>query len=465
MRLLFCTVLIMASSSVMTKANSPHMTNSQITLKTQYQTIKQPALEKQNIIPADIYPIIEKIKTNAKFNVKLVGHSYLDKLIYKIRFGNGKTKVFMWSQMHGDEPTATGSLFDLINFINAPENKLWVDSWSDKITLHMVPMINPDGADLDQRHNAQSIDINRDAKRLQTPEGQLLNSLADTIKPQYGFNLHDQNRFYTTGASANNATISLLAPAYNDAKDIDDSRKKAMQIIGRLNNSMQLEIPGFVGRYDDTYSYRAFGDLFSSKGIATALIESGHYPDDPNRQVARWMTFLSLYNAINLIADQSFISDDLASYNAIPMNTSNGIVDVLLKDVNINGGYFADISINFDSQFKRGRIREIGDLTTKFGLLTKDMSKYHIEPVKGYQLKELLILDDESYLKLLREGYGYFIGDDSLVDIQTTLPVVINPVNVMNNIPQRYQSANFLFTEQGRLKIIMLEGKLINLDF
>ena len=203
---------------------------------------------------------------------------------------------------------------------------------------------------------------------------------------------------------------------------------------------------------------------FSSKGIATTLIESGHYPEDPNRQVARWMTFLSLYNAINLIADQSHTDDSLAKYNAIPMNTSNGIVDVLLKGVNIKDQYSVDISINSNSHFKRARIREIGDLTTMFGLLTKDMSSFQIEPAKAYQLNESLMLNDQSYLQMLRKGYGYFVGDGTLLDIQTELPVVINPVNVMKDIPQNYQSANFLFTEQGSLKLMMIDGELIKLD-
>ena len=441
-----------------------NMTNSQQILKSQYQLIMQPELVKQNIKPSDIYPIIERIKANPKFKVKLVGRSYLDKPIYSIRIGHGKTKIFMWSQMHGDEPTATASLFDLINYIDAPENKQWLDSWADKVTLHMVPMVNPDGADFNQRYNAQSIDINRDAKRLQTPEGHLLNTLADSIKPHYGFNLHDQGRFYTTGESTNNATISLLAPAFNDAKEINDSRKKAMQIIGRLNESMQLEIPGFVGRYDDTYSFRAFGDLFSSKGIATTLIESGHYPNDPYRQVARWATFLSLYNAINMITEQNFNDDSLAKYNAIPMNTSNGIVDVLLKNVNIQDRYVADIAINFNRKFENGRIREIGDLSAKFGLLTKDMSQYEIQPMKAYQLDKPLALTDESYMELLRHGFGYFIGDEVLLDKQTTYPVLLNPENIMIEIPQRYQASYFLFTEHGNLKYVMLDGRLIKLN-
>jgi hypothetical protein len=31
--------------------------------------------------------------------------------------GNGKKKVLLWTQMHGDEPTATMASFDMFNFL------------------------------------------------------------------------------------------------------------------------------------------------------------------------------------------------------------------------------------------------------------------------------------------------------------------------------------------------------------
>ena len=54
-------------------------------------------------------------------------------------------------------------------------------------------MLNPDGAERFQRRNAQSIDINRDALRLQTPEGRALKALRDRLNPTVGFNLHNQS--------------------------------------------------------------------------------------------------------------------------------------------------------------------------------------------------------------------------------------------------------------------------------
>ena len=63
-------------------------------------------------------------------------------------------------------------------------------------------MLNPDGAERFQRRNAQSIDINRDALRLQTPEGRALKTLRDGLNPRIGFNLHNQSWRTSIGTPA-----------------------------------------------------------------------------------------------------------------------------------------------------------------------------------------------------------------------------------------------------------------------
>ena len=93
--------------------------------------------------------------------------------------------------------------------------------WSARIlsqlTLHVVPMLNPDGAERFQRRNAQSIDINRDALRLQTPEGRALKALRDRLNPAVGFNLHNQSWRTSVGTPPKPASISLLSVAYDEA--------------------------------------------------------------------------------------------------------------------------------------------------------------------------------------------------------------------------------------------------------
>ena len=85
---------------------------------------------------------------------------------------------------------------------------------------------------------------------------------AKEFKPDFGFNLHDQNAYYGAGKKGNQATISVLAPAYNDAREINTSRGEAMQLIAHLAKTIETMIPGHLAKYNDSYSYRSFGDTF-----------------------------------------------------------------------------------------------------------------------------------------------------------------------------------------------------------
>ena len=116
---------------------------------------------------------IEHLLLNEKFktNVSVVGESVLQKPIYKFEIGTGEIKVFMWSQMHGNESTTTKALFDFINFLASTTNdsKLILENFS----FCFLPMVNPDGAFLYTRENANGIDLNRDAQNLSQPESSI----------------------------------------------------------------------------------------------------------------------------------------------------------------------------------------------------------------------------------------------------------------------------------------------------
>ena len=91
-------------------------------------------------------------------------------------------RVLLWSQMHGDEPTATAALFDVFEYLQRHRDDPVVQRILSSLTLYAIPMLNPDGAERFQRRNAQGIDINRDALRLQTPEGQVLKAVRDRVQ-------------------------------------------------------------------------------------------------------------------------------------------------------------------------------------------------------------------------------------------------------------------------------------------
>ena len=55
--------------------------------------------------------------------VREVGKSLEGREIWDVTFGTGPFVVMMWSQMHGDEPTATSALFDLYEYLRRHRNE------------------------------------------------------------------------------------------------------------------------------------------------------------------------------------------------------------------------------------------------------------------------------------------------------------------------------------------------------
>ena len=126
----------------------------------------------------------------AKYPTTIVGQSVLGKPIYQLVLGSGKTKIFMWSQMHGNESTTTKALFDFINFLQA--NTKESEAILNAFTFCLLPMLNPDGAQLYTRENANGIDLNRDAQDLSQPESKVLRQVFENFQPDFCYNLHDQ---------------------------------------------------------------------------------------------------------------------------------------------------------------------------------------------------------------------------------------------------------------------------------
>jgi hypothetical protein len=302
-----------------------------------YEQYKEAAITNRLFKHADIVPLIQKHAATGLFKNEIAGKSVQGRSIHHLTAGKGKTKVLLWSQMHGDESTATMALFDLFNFLSADDQfNSFRKNILNKLELHFVPMLNPDGAEVWTRRNSMNIDINRDAQNLATPEANILMDLGQSIKPKYGFNLHDQSILYSVGDSKEPATISFLAPAFNKAKDMNEVRSNAVKTIVAMNKAIQTKIPGKVAKYDDTYDARCFGDQFQGMGISAILIESGGYLKDPEKQEIRKVNFYALITALEAIANQSVAKEDVNAYWAIPDN-NRSLYDIIVRNVQFPG--------------------------------------------------------------------------------------------------------------------------------
>src|SRR3954470_24990144 len=81
--------------------------------------------------------------TPGLFALEKIGESLEGRAINHVTIGTGRTGVLLWSQMHGDEPTATAALFDVFEYIKQHREDPMVRRILSQLTLHVVPMLNP----------------------------------------------------------------------------------------------------------------------------------------------------------------------------------------------------------------------------------------------------------------------------------------------------------------------------------
>ena len=315
----------------------------------------------------DIEPLL--LKFNSYNQVQIIGESVLGKPIYKYELGNGKTKVLLWSQMHGNESTTTKALFDFLNLLNG--NSELAKELLSEFTFCCLPMLNPDGALIYTRENANKVDLNRDAQNLTQPESRLLRSAFEIFKPDYCYNLHDQRTIYGVEAEdVKPATVSFLAPAYNENRDINEVRTKAIQVIVAMNKILQGFIPNQVGRFDDSFNINCVGDTFQFLNVPTILIEAGHYQGDYDREMTRKFVFIALVEGLKKIYENDIVINKIEDYMNIPHNKIC-FYDFIYKNIKINYDNNKIIT-NFAPQFKEEIIdnqlvfnaytAEVGDL-------------------------------------------------------------------------------------------------------
>lgn len=292
-------------------------------VKTPAPCLKAAELEKELRRLAALYP--EHLK------LEELGRSVEQRPIYRMTLGRGPTKVMLWSQMHGDEPSATPALLDLAHYLLGNKDSFAVSLVLERLTLIMVPMLNPDGAEVYTRRNRQGIDINRDALNLATPEGRLLKGLRDAENPVLGFNLHDQNRRRSVGTSRVLATNAVLAVVGDEAKTLTPGRILAKKAAVAISTALEPFAPGGLARYDDTFSPRSFGDNLTAWGTPVVLIESGGVRPGASLEELTRLNFIALGATLFELALNGLEQRDAERYDAIPENNVDVYSDVLLR--------------------------------------------------------------------------------------------------------------------------------------
>ncbi|NNG28124.1 MAG: peptidase M14 [Ignavibacteriaceae bacterium] len=445
-----------------------------------YENYKESTLTNRRFKHSNILPLIERLKNKDIFGVSKVGESAEGRDINMISVGSGSTKIFLWSQMHGDEPTATAAIFDIFNFFLAQNDFAdFNNHLFEKTTIYFLPMVNPDGTELFQRRNIFEIDLNRDAVSQQTPEGKLLKEIFDSLKADFGFNLHDQGREYSVGNSFKSAAISFLAPSPDYDKTLTPVRENSMKLIIEMYKTLSEFIPGHIAKYSDEYEPRAFGDNFTKWGTSTLLLETGGWIDDREKQFLRKINFIALISAIKSIADESYTTEDLKNYSSIPDNEKL-MLDLILRNLTVkNNGhdYKIDIGIDYEEKningakefYYKAQIEDLGDLSVFHGYNEIDLTGYRVEPGRTYPT---VIISKETLealkpIELFSNGYtNVILKSPGYNEEFSTFPfnIFLNELDISGEKISVESVPNLIIRKKGVVKYAIVNGFLRDLE-
>src|SRR5262249_51096806 len=197
-------------------------------------------------------------------------------------------------------------------------------------------------------------------------------------------------------------TISLLAVAYDKERSENAGRKLAKKICAVVRDSLEPFASGQIGKYDEEFETRAFGDNMTLWGTPVVLIETGGFPSSEPDPLTVRMNFVALVSALDALATGSLDKADIGRYESLPKNESKEFY-VLVKNASVVSGtgvppFVADIGINVRRSVKtvggrrtlemQGTINDLGDLRTYGGLRVIDATGLIAAPLWDPSLKE-----------------------------------------------------------------------------
>ncbi len=137
----------------------------------------------------------EAAKASEHLEMEVFGQSVEGRDLLVMKAGNSnatqqekeKLRVLLFAQQHGNEQSGKEAALLLVRDI---ANGHYQD-WFDQMELWIVPQVNPDGGEINQRRNALDIDLNRDHVVQQAPETRALHELFHRFLPHVTIDVHE----------------------------------------------------------------------------------------------------------------------------------------------------------------------------------------------------------------------------------------------------------------------------------
>ena len=133
---------------------------------------------------------LEKLAGQEFISIETIGKTVAGRDLFVVKLDHKKSqdpwRVLFYAQQHGNEPAGKEALLYLIRQIAQKPDLL-----PDDVSLWIIPTVNPDGAEADQRRNKNGADLNRDHQTLAQPEIRALYTTFRLFMPHVSVDCHE----------------------------------------------------------------------------------------------------------------------------------------------------------------------------------------------------------------------------------------------------------------------------------
>ena len=176
---------------------------------------------------------------------------------------NDLVTIFMFAQQHGDEPSGKEGIQLLINDILKERDKHWLDY----VNLLIMPMANPDGAELDKRRNASGRDMNRDHLIMMTPEVQTIHHVFQKYTPEVTIDVHEYDPYSKTWKEFGYLKNFDIQIGFLTNSNVENS------IIDLFYNEIKPFMKSYITSVGYTFHEYTLGNLNEIKRLRNSTID------------------------------------------------------------------------------------------------------------------------------------------------------------------------------------------------
>ena len=413
--------------------------------------------------------------------VDIIGHSVEGRNLYALKFSDSefgkdtsKIKILLFAQQHGDEQSGKEGSLLLARELLKPENKYLFE----KIDLALVPQMNPDGSEKNQRRNANDMDLNRNHLILTEPETIGLHRLFNKYLFEVSMDVHEYYPYGETwqsyGYRADNDVEIGTTTNINVSQEIRDLSKEYLSFIKHYLNDKSFSYfeyhPG--GPPEINYIRRSTFDINDGRqslGIQNtfSFIQEGKNGKDSldnleNRTKGQMTGMMGL-----LIYSYKYKNE---IKNLVTFEREKMVKNEVSNKVAIQLDHFADgskLELPLLSYYSnKDTIISVSDYrpTVKFLYEVERPKGYlipkNINEIVGWANRHLLVYNDYKMLNEDKIEQYYIIRIESIDFERDT---IVNPIVDLREVQKEINPENYFFIQTNQLKnnliVIALEPK------